>query len=114
MINEKGMKETFTIANYVNIWRSDESGVQGELVMEAQIRRKICVGKSFVASTVERLPKHADLGIVERGSNYHKGKSVLLKTTSGWYLVADNGQEAIYGEPVEWSAIFGDKDDDEF
>lgn len=102
------MKETYTVGNYVNIWHSDENGAQGELLMEAQIARRICVGKSLIARTVEREPKSTDLGVVECGREYKKRERVTVKTDKGWYLVANNGMEAIYGEPIEWDACFDD------
>ena len=46
------MKETFTISKYVYIWHSDESGTKGEMLMEAQMSPKICVGKNLVVRTI--------------------------------------------------------------
>ena len=81
------MKENYTISKYVYVWHSDENGTKGELLMEAQMRPKICGGKNLVVKTIEPSPKEVDLGVVEFGRAYKKGESVNLKTDKGWWSI---------------------------
>ena len=84
------MKMSFKISKYVNIWHSNENGVQGELLMEAQMSPKIREGKNLLVRSVEPSPKEVDLGVVLEGRNYTKGKSVNVKTDKGWWIVSYN------------------------
>ena len=103
------MKETFTISKYVYIWHSDEEGMKGELLMEAQIGQKICVGKSFIVRTIEICAKEADLGVVEKGVHYTKRQSVTLKTEQGWWLVSYNENvNCLLGDSPEFAKCYDD------
>ena len=67
------MKETFTISKYVYIWRSDETGAQLDLYMEAQMSPKVCVGKRLIVRTIEPDAVEVDLGVVESGVSWAEG-----------------------------------------
>ena len=104
------MKEAYTISKYVSIWHLNDDGAKGDLVMEeAQMGRKICVGKNLIVSTVEPSPKEIDLGIVESGKNYTKKSCVDIKTDKGWLHVAENENLTwLLGDAVEFAKCLDD------
>lgn len=104
------MKETYTISRYVSIWHLNEDGSKGDLFMkEAQMGRKICVGKNLIVSTVEPSPKEVDLGMVETGRNYSKKECVDIKTDKGWLHVAQNENLTwLLGDAVEFAKCLDD------
>lgn len=103
------MKETFTISKYVYVYYSNEEGAKGELLMEAQMSPKICVGKNLVVRTVEPNAKETDLGVIENGVKYTKKQSVTLKTDKGWWLVSCNeNMEWLMGDSPEFAKCYDD------
>ena len=103
------MKETFTISKYVYIWHSDESGTKGEMLMEAQMSPKICVGKNLVVRTIEPIPNEVELGVVELGRAYKKGESVNLKTDKDWWLICHNEEKTwLLGDAPEFAKCLDD------
>lgn len=103
------MNENYTISKYVYIWHSDENGTKGELLMEAQMRPKICGGKNLVVKTIEPSPKEVELGVVELGRAYKKKESVNLKTDKGWWLIAYNEDKTwLLGDAPEFAKCLDD------
>ena len=101
------MKENFTISKYVYIWHSDEGGTKGELLMEAQMSPKICVGKNHVVRTIEPTPNEVELGVVECGCDYIKKESVRIKTDKGWWLISHNEEKAwLLGDAPEFAKCY--------
>ncbi len=97
------MKETFTISKYVYIWRSDETGAQLDLYMEAQMSPKVCVGKQLIVKTIEPDAKEVNLGVVESGAHYTKKSSVTVKTDKGWWKVSYNDEKTwLLGDGIEF------------
>ena len=100
-------KPTFQIGRYVSLYRCDESGSLGEIILlEAQLTSKIVEGKDFAVSTVEAYPesKEISLGIVQKTKDYKKKKSIVIYTTLGWWYIARNENlESLLSDPLEWS-----------
>ena len=103
------MNENYTISKYVYVWHSDENGTKGELLMEAQMRPKICGGKNLVVKTIEPSPKEVELGVVELGRAYTKKESVNIKTDKGWWLISYNDEKTwLLGDAPEFAQCLDD------
>ena len=99
-------KPTFQIGRYVSLYRCDESGLLGEIILlEAQLTSKIVEGKDLVVSTVEAYPesKEISLGVVQETKNYKKKGSIVIHTTQGWwYIVRNENLETLLASPLDW------------
>lgn len=99
-------KPTFQIGRYVSLYRCDESGSPGEIILlEAQLTSKIVEGKVLAVSTVKAYPesKEISLGIVQEIKDYKKKESVIIYTTLGWWYIARNENlETLLASPLDW------------
>lgn len=90
------MKQRYTIGQYVSILQHDKLGSIRLLIAEAEMPRKVVVGRELRARPCQRGAEWVSLGVVCQVRNYKKRSYVEVLTDKGYYaLEVNKGVESI-------------------